>query len=81
MLNVKLKPFRYPLMYHIYERNMFNNDCYNYKFWDDGVNLLIKSFPECKKYFDYCSDIAEGLSHGNLKKVFIGYLIENSKLQ
>ena len=53
MKNGKLKPFRYPLMYHIYERNMFNNDCYNYKFWDDGVNLLIKSFPECKKYFEY----------------------------
>ena len=53
MLNVKLKPFRYPNMADVVERNFFNNDYVNYKDWDDGVNLLVKKYPKFKKYFEY----------------------------
>ena len=53
MLNVGLKPFRYPLMNESEERNMFNNNFSTYKDWDNSINLLIDNFPECKKYFEY----------------------------
>ena len=53
MLNMALKPFRYPLLREDTERFLFNNDKQYYKFWDERVNILIAKYPEFKKYFEY----------------------------
>ena len=53
MSNGQLKPFRYPIMNNIVERNMFDNNGVNYKDWDNGVNLLVEKYPKFKKYFEY----------------------------
>ena len=50
---IRIKPFRYPLLPNFEERFLFNNYYSFYNKWDLVVKVLIKTFPEFKKYYDF----------------------------
>ena len=50
---MSLKPYLYPNVENIKERDFYNNDNNCYYYWDIGAKELLKKFKNFNKYFEY----------------------------